>query len=169
MGPRDGIAQCNALRPQIRTTTVARETCKGQTILNGDLAFAPPARMDLACFKQHPAVIIVFAFKIGSTRNAEFSYRFDDKPGHVPRMRVVNDYKTVIIEDPHEVALFANELATADVLYVRIRALNAARTSAEFKVAGAPAAIAAAYAGCPLTPDAHASALPPAARDDKDD
>jgi hypothetical protein len=75
----------------------------------------------------------------------------------------------VIIKDPHEVAQFASELATSDGLYVRIRSLNAARTSAEFKVAGAPAAIAAAYAGCPLAPGAHASAVPPAARDDKDD
>ncbi len=137
-------------------------------VSNGNVLIAPPARMSLACFKQHPTVIFAFAFKIGSTRNAELGYRFDDKPGHEPRVRVVDDYKTVLIEDPHEVALFAGELATSGGLYVRIRSLNAARTSAEFKVAGAPAAIAAAYAGCPLTPGAHASALPPAVRDDPD-
>jgi hypothetical protein len=129
-------------------------------VSNGDLAFAPPARLNLACFKGHAAVIITFAFKIGSTRNAELSYRFGEKPGHTPRMRVVSDYKAVIIEDANEVAQFAGEMAAADILYVRIRALNAARTSAEFKVTGAPAAIAAAYASCPLAPGAHASAWP---------
>ena len=58
---------------------------------------------------------------------------------------------------------------TADGLYVRIRSLNTARTSAEFKVAGAPAAIAAAYAGCPLTAATHAGALPPAGRPAEED
>ena len=130
-------------------------------VSNANLLFAPPARMNLACFKEHPAVIIAFAFKIGSTRNAELGYRFDDKPGHEPRVRFVDDYKTVIIEDAHEVAQFVNDLATSDGLYVRVRSLNAARTSAEFKVAGAPAAIAAAFAGCPLTPGARASASSP--------
>jgi hypothetical protein len=130
-------------------------------VSNANLLIAPPARLNLACFKTKPAVIIAFAFKIGSTRNAELGYRFDDKPGHEPHVRIVDDYKTVIIEDPQEVAQFVNELATSSGLYVRIRSLNAARTSAEFKVAGAPAAIAAAYAGCPLTPATHASASTP--------
>ena len=39
-------------------------------------------------------------------------------------------------------AQFVGELATSSVLYVRIRSLNAGRTAAEFKVDGAPAAIA---------------------------
>ena len=138
-------------------------------VSNAGIPFPPPARLQLACFKEHAAVVIAFAFKIGSTRNAEVSYRFDDKPGHQPRVRIVDDYKTVLIDDPNEMALFAGELAASNILYIRIRALNAPRTSAEFKAAGAPAAIAAAYAGCPLTPAAHASALPAAVRDDKDD
>ena len=71
----------------------------------------------------------------------------------------------VLIDDPNEVMRFTGDMATSDGLYLRIRSLTAAgRTSAEFKVAGAPAAIAAAYAGCPLTPGAHASALRPASR-----
>jgi hypothetical protein len=138
-------------------------------VVNGDNPFPPPAKMQLICFKERPAIFISFDFKIGSTRNAEVGYRFDEKPGHEPRVRIVNDYKSLIIEDPKEVAQFVNEMTTSDTLYVRIRALNAARTSAEFKVAGAPAAIAAAYAGCPLTPGAHASASPPAVRDDEED
>src|SRR5450759_1540287 len=83
-------------------------------VSNGNAVFAPPAQMQLACFKEHPVVVIAFAFKIGSTRNAELGYRFDDKPGHEPRVRVVEDYKRVVIDDPNEVARFAGELATAD-------------------------------------------------------
>jgi hypothetical protein len=126
--------------------------------------------LSLACFKGHAAVIVAFAFKVGSTRNAELGYRFDDTPGHTPRVRIVDDYKSVLIDDPNDVMQFANEMAASNGLYMRIRSLTAAgRTSAEFKVAGAPAAIAAAYAGCPLTGVARTSALPSAVRDDKDD
>jgi hypothetical protein len=138
-------------------------------VSNGLILVPPPASMALACFKERPTVLIKFAFKVGSTRNAEMGYRFDDKPGHEPSVRIVEDYKSVVIEDQGEVARFVNEMATADGLYVRIRSLNAARTSAEFKVACAPAAIAAAYAGCPVTAAARTSALPPAVRDDKED
>jgi hypothetical protein len=139
-------------------------------VTNSGIPFPPSARLQLACFKEHAAVVIAFPFKIGSTRNAEVAYRFDEKPGHEPHARIVNDYLSVLIDDPNEVKQFIGEMATSDVLYVRIRSLTATgRTSAEFKVAGAPAAIAAAYAGCPLTPGAHASALPPAVRDDKED
>jgi hypothetical protein len=60
-------------------------------------------------------------------------------------------------------------MATADVLYVRIRSLNSGRTSAEFHVAQAPAAIAAAYAGCPLNAAARTSALPAAKSPNDDD
>jgi len=138
-------------------------------VSNGTIPFPPPAKLQLICFKQHPAVFISFDFSIGSTRNTEVGYRFDEKPGHEPRVRIVEDHKSLIIEDPAEVARFVDELATSDNLYVRIRALNAARTSAEFKVTGAPEAIKAAYAGCPLQPAARASATAPAGRDDKDD
>jgi len=71
------------------------------------------------------------------------------------------------------VARFANEMATSNVLYMHIRALNALRTSAEFPVDGAPAAIAAAYASCPLTDAAKTGvktgALPAARHTDRDD
>jgi hypothetical protein len=53
--------------------------------------------------------------------------------------------------NPHtEVAQFVRDLATSRVLYVRIRSLNAPRTSAEFRVDGAPGAIEAGLAGCPV-------------------
>ena len=106
--------------------------------------------MQLSCFKSQPVVIFAFQFKIGSTRNAEFGYRFDDRPGHQPRARFVDDYVKVIIEEPAEVAPFVNELATSRSLYVLIRSLNAGRTSAEFQLDGAPEAIKAALAGCPV-------------------
>jgi hypothetical protein len=139
-------------------------------VSNSNMVVAPPARLQLACFKEHPVVVIAFAFKIGSTRNAELAYRFDAMPGHEPRVRIVDDYRSVLIDDPNEVMRFTGDMATSDSLYLHIRSLTAAgRTSAEFKVAGAPPAIAAAYAGCPLTAAARTSALPPARRDDKED
>ena len=79
------------------------------------ITFPPPAQMQLSCFKDQPVVIFAFQFKIGSTRNAEFGYRFDDRPGHQPRVRFVDDYIKVIIEDPAEVAPFVNELATSTI------------------------------------------------------
>jgi hypothetical protein len=92
-------------------------------------------------------------------------YSFDNRPGRQPAVRVVEDYKTIVIEDQDEVRRFASELATANTLYIRIRSLNALRTSAEFQVDGAPEAIAAAYAGCPLKPPlTRTSATPPAER-----
>lgn len=133
-------------------------------VANSNVPFPPPAKMQLMCFKQRPTVFVSFGIKIGSSRNAEVGYRFDEKPGHEPTVRIVDDYKSLIIEDPKEVAQFVNELATSDTLVLRIRSLNAGRTSAEFKVAGAPDAIAAAYVNCPLKPVAGSNATPAAGR-----
>ncbi|HEY1475473.1 MAG TPA: hypothetical protein VGF53_15465 [Pseudolabrys sp.] len=155
----DRITGAPISNAQVRSTTVS----------NGGIGLPPPARMQLLCFKEQPAVLIVFEFKIGSTRNAELGYRFDDKPGHQPTVRIVEGYKSVVIEDTAEVTRFVNEMATSNALYVRIRALNALRTSAEFPVDSAPAAIAAAYATCPLDGAKRTSALPPDARAEKDD
>jgi len=69
-------------------------------VSNSNIIVSPTAKLQLACFKEHAAVIIAFGFKIGSTRNAEVGYGFDDKPGHEPRVLIVEDYKTVLIEDP---------------------------------------------------------------------
>lgn len=110
----------------------------------------PAAQFQLACFKNQAVAFFKFPFKVGSTRNAEFGYRFDDKPGHVGDARFVDDYKSAVIQDPDEMARFVSELTTSNILYVRIRALNEPRTSAEFHVDGAPEAIKAALAGCPV-------------------
>jgi hypothetical protein len=53
-----------------------------------------------------------------------------------------------LIEDKAEVAQFLDELATANVLDLVISSLAKGRTSAEFRVSGAQAAIEAASASC---------------------
>ena len=58
----------------------------------------------------------------------------------------------MVIEDRAAVTTFVNELAMSNMLVIRIRSLAAGRTTAEFKLDGAPAAIEAAFVGCPLTP-----------------
>jgi hypothetical protein len=118
---------------------------------NSAVAFAQPAQMQLLCFEDRPMVRFAFDFKVGSSRNSTLGYRFDEKPGHETSARFLANYSTAVIEDKGEVAQFVGELATSNVLYVRIRSLNAGRSSAEFALDGAPAAIEAAFAGCPVT------------------
>ena len=112
-----------------------------------------PAQLNLLCFKDQPIVRMVFDFKVGSNKESVLGYRFDDKPGHEVEARFLQDFKTVVIEEKANVAQFVNELATSEVLYVRIRSLNSGRTTAEFRLNGGPAAIEAGFAGCPLSTD----------------
>ena len=119
--------------------------------------------MQLSCFINSPVISFKFEFKVGSERNSFLGYRFDEKPGHETNARFVSSANTVIIEDDAEVAEFVRELATSNVLYIRIRSFNAGRTTAEYQVSGAPAAIASAYATCPVKqPKAPQQAVPPA-------
>ena len=67
-------------------------------------------------------------------------------------MRILQDFRTAVIEDPAEVRRFVDELQTSQTLYVRIRSLNAGRTAVEFKVEDAADAVRSAYAECPLKP-----------------
>lgn len=119
---------------------------------NSFVDYAKPGSMQLTCFEGKPLVRFAFEFKVGTDTNSVFGYRFDEKPGHdnVPA-RFLQEYKTVVIEDRAEVVKFANELAASGTLVIRVRSLNAGRTTAEFKLDGAPAAVEAAFAGCPLT------------------
>jgi hypothetical protein len=119
-------------------------------VSNGAIAFPPPAEVQLTCFRDEPLVRIAFGFKVGSNRNSTLGYRFDDKPGREADARFLQDYRTVVIEEDEAVAQFVRELAASQVLYVRIRSLNSARTSAEFRVEGAGGAIENALAGCPV-------------------
>jgi hypothetical protein len=116
-----------------------------------------PAAMQLACFLGKPVVTFNFTYKIGTNLNSFLGYRFDDKPGHEIGGRFVKDTNAVVIEEPPEVAQFVSEMATSPLLYIRVRSINAGRTTAEFTVDGAPAAIESAFANCPATPPATAA------------
>ena len=115
--------------------------------------YAKMASMQLTCFDGKPMVRFAFEFKVGTDPNSTLGYRFDDKPGHDNiAARFLQEYRTVVIEDRAAVTTFANELAASNTLVIRIRSLATGRTTAEFKLDGAPAALEAAFAGCPLTP-----------------
>ncbi len=111
------------------------------------------AMLQLTCFDKTPVVRISFAFKIGSDKNTIVGYRFDEKPGHDNiDSRILSDHTIVLIEDGAEVKRFLADMPDASKLVIRIRSLNAGRTTAEFKLDGAPAAIEAAYKDCsPIT------------------
>lgn len=115
------------------------------------MPFARPATLQIGCFNNQPIVRLGFEFKVGSNRNSMLGYRFDEKPGKEIGARFLMDYTTVVIEDRTEVEDFFRDMASSKSLYIRIRSLNAGRTSAEFEVEGAAEAIAAATAGCKQT------------------
>jgi hypothetical protein len=113
--------------------------------------FAKPAQLQLTCFERNPLVRFSFEFKIGSDKNSALGYRFDDKPGRDNvESRILLGYTVIVIEDKAMVAQFVDELVSSNMLYLRIRSLNAGRTTAEFRVAGAAAAVQAALAECPV-------------------
>jgi hypothetical protein len=112
-------------------------------------AFPKKATLQLACFNKKPLVRFAFEVKVATTRSNEFGYRFDDRPGHQITANFLGTDKVAVIDDGAAVAQFLGELATAKTLYVRIRSLGFGRTTAEFNVEGAAAAIAATAAHCP--------------------
>lgn len=124
------------------------------TASNSSVAFPKPAHLQLLCFLGKPVASFQFEFKVGTNLNSFLGYRFDTKPGHEIGAQFLANSMAVVIEEPTEVAQFVSELATSNVLYIRIRSFSAGRTAAEFKVDGAPAAIESAFAGCPVVPPA---------------
>ena len=107
--------------------------------------------LQLTCFERNPVVRFSFEFKVGSDENSALGYRFDDKPGRDNvASRILLGYTVIVIEDKAAVAQFIDELVNSSTLYLRIRSLNAGRTTAEFRVAGAAAAVQAALAECPV-------------------
>jgi hypothetical protein len=114
--------------------------------------FPQLATLQLLCFLDKPVANFRFPFKVGTDSNSFIGYRFDEKPGHEIGGHFMANTASVAIEEPADVAQFVSELATSSVLYIRIRSFNVGRTAAEFKVDGAPAAIASAYAACPVKP-----------------
>ena len=131
---------------------------------NANVLYTQPASLQLSCFMAQPVIKFNFQNKVGSNLNSYLGYRFDEKPGHEIDARFLVDSAAVVIEDKAEVAQFVSELATSHVLYVRTRSLNAARNTAEFKLDGAPAAIQAAFAACPVAPPAPQRVAGPPAR-----
>lgn len=136
---------------------VSSATLPARLTTSSTQLIARNALLQLMCFRDAPVVRIAFRERIGSNRNSMLGYRFDERPGREAQARFLQDYTTVVIEDPAEVAAFVRELASAQTLYVRVRSLNAPRNSAEFAVAGGGEAARAAYAGCPLAPPAPAA------------
>ncbi len=121
-------------------------------VSNGKVIYPGAAQLQLSCFKQQPTALFLFPVKVvGSNRNGEFGYRFDDKPGHIAKARFVDNHRSAVIEDKDEVTRFVNEMATSNVLYIFIRSLDEPRTTAEFNLDGAPAAISAGLTSCPLS------------------
>ena len=129
---------------------ISSATVMSRQVSTSSIVFPPSANMQLVCFKQEPAIRFGFQFKVGSTRNATVGYRFDQRPGREVDARFLPGGRVMVIDDGADVAQFVKELATAQLLYIRIRSMSGGRTSAEFPVVGAPAAIASALADCPV-------------------
>ena len=108
--------------------------------------------LQLLCFDHAPVVRFEFTHKIGANRNSRLAYRFDSNPGRDADVRILQDFRTIVIEDPRMVKTFVDELRGATQLHVQVSSLNFGMTVAEFKVEGAPVAIDAAYSGCPAQP-----------------
>lgn len=123
-----------------------------RTSSNSALPNPKPAGLQLTCFEGQPLVRFAFEFKIGTNANTVLGYRFDDKPGRDDvNARILHGYQVMVIEDRAAVADFIRDMAGSRTLYVRIRSLNAGRTTAEFDLAGSAAAVEAGFAACPLT------------------
>ncbi len=134
---------------RVSGTSISSAVANGRAS-NTNIAFPRDAIVQLSCFINKPVVSFRFEFKVGTDRNSFLGYRFDEKPGHETNARFLANALTVVIDDDTEVAQFARDLAASNVLFIRIRSFNAGRTTAEFKVDGGEAAIASAYATCPV-------------------
>jgi hypothetical protein len=117
---------------------------------NTKVQFAQPALLQLMCFDRAPIVRFAFEFRVGANRSATVQYRFDQKPGRDANVRFLVGSKTFVIEEPGDVAAFADELAASTTLFVRVTSLVSGRTAAEFNIQGASPVIEAAYTPCPL-------------------
>ena len=124
---------------------------------NGRIARERPgwpqlASLQLMCFDNGPVVRLHFNYHVGANNSATVAYRFDENPGRDAKARFLRDRQTMVIENKDDVARFADELRTSKTLFVRVNSLLVGQSTAEFQVAGAPAAIDQAYMACPLSP-----------------
>ena len=142
---------------------IGAELPSATVIAWGSNSYVPgikPATLQLTCHDGQPLVRFGFDFKVGSDKNTFFGYRFDGKPGRDGvESRVLLGYQVMVIDDKAAVAQFLADLSGSRRLYMRLRSLTGGRTSAEFPVDGADAAVRAAFAECSGTnPNAAASA-----------
>ena len=115
--------------------------------------FAKPASMQLTCSDRDPVVKFSYDFKVGSSPNSIFGYRFDERPGQDNvNVRFLHNAKAIVIEDRATVVQFIKNMEGTRRLVVRSRSFNAGRSVTEFDVNGSEAAIKAAFASCPLEP-----------------
>lgn len=118
--------------------------------------FAKPATMQLTCSGTDPVIKFAYDFRIGSSLNSIFGYRFDERPGRdTINARFLLHAKSVVIEDRATVAQFIKDMEGATKLVVRTRSFNAGRSVTEFDVSASVLPVQKAFAGCPFV-------LPPA-------
>lgn len=121
--------------------------------------FPDPAGVQFLCYKSEPMVRLRFAEKVGANRSTSFAYRVDDASARAPSVRILQDHRTIVIEDRQDVATFVKDVSAAAALHVSVESLTVVgKTTATFPVGGAPAAIEAAFADCPLDGKAKTSA-----------
>jgi hypothetical protein len=108
------------------------------------------ASLQLLCFDGDPVVRFHFTVDVGSNRNSRLTYKVNNSPARRPNARILQDFQTIMIEDKKDVAQFATDLRGARRLDVTVTALVNGMTVVDFNVEGAPAAIDAAFATCPL-------------------
>lgn len=118
--------------------------------------FAKPATMQLTCSGKDPVIKFAYDFKVGTSINSIFGYRFDERPGQdTINARFLQAAKSVVIEDRATVARFIKDMEGASKLIVRTRSFNAGRSVTEFDVSNSVMPVQKAFAGCPFD-------LPPA-------
>jgi hypothetical protein len=138
---------------RVTAAPVAGAAVRTLRVSNSQVDSPLAADLQLTCFENQPIAKLAFEVKIGSDKNTILGYRVDDKPGRDNvESRVLLGYKVLVIEDKAALAQFIADMSGSNQLYVRIRSLNGGRTTAEFKIDGADAAVQAAYADCPLAP-----------------
>ncbi len=161
------LLAARAIRPraniEYRATgnwVVEKQTDRGAPISSSALAakssrqhevFPKSALLQLMCFKEGPVALCIR----GQGRlRAQFRIWLPlrRKTGRQINPRFVDDYRSALIDRPDELRAFIADLQTSQTLDMLIRSLNVGRTSVEFKLDGAQAAVAAAYASCPIPP-----------------
>lgn len=117
---------------------------------------AKPATMQLTCADKEPVIKFAYDFKVGTSINSIFGYRFDERPGRdIVNVRFLQGAKSIVIEDRATVARFIKDMEGATKLVVRTRSFNAGRSVTEFDVRDSVLPVQKAFASCPFE-------LPPA-------